>query len=165
MFSIAHLFEFCGEDPPMLLVNTCLSFVEKTLQCCWSTLSAAAFGLCIEHLVQGTLTCWAGPAPPPFPLWTPQPTPICGNRNQPIWVPTARGKFWSLVMGLENWFHPMCLYTKCSNLNGDFKCFISPHFGLGLCSHIEEEPLAQPARSAGTVQLLGRLAVLETHTL
>ena len=46
------------------------------------------------------------------------------------------------MKGLENWFHPICLHPKCSNLNGEFKSFISPHHPyLGLCRHIKFAPL------------------------
>ena len=50
--------------------------------------------------MQGGLTFWAGSYPPP-PLTT-QPTPICGNWEQPSWAPTARRQFiWLSVKGSE----------------------------------------------------------------
>ena len=63
------------------------------------------------------------------------------------------GKFLGpLVKGSGNWFQPMCLYPKCSNLNGQFKSFISPHhLGLGSCRHMDFSPLWGPREGRGSV--------------
>ena len=71
--------------------------------------------------------------PPPLPLEPPTHTSwrqwgtanFGANGAQEIF-------FWPLVKESENWFHPMCVYPKCSKLNGDFKYFICPFLGTPL---------------------------------
>ena len=97
--------------------------------------------------------------PPPTetpPPWTPQPTPICHNREQPICMPMAPGNFWGrFVKGWENWFHPMCVSPKCTILNGELKIFIFPHhLGLGFCSHMDCSPQRGPREDRGYVEIL-----------
>ena len=93
--------------------------------------------------------------PPPPPLDPPTQTNVWQWGITNLGSNGARTIFLRFVRGLENWFHPMCLIPKCSNLNAAFKSFIFPHnLGLGLCSHIDFSPLWRPQEGRGYLAIL-----------